>query len=51
MKLYYFDERNLAEPIRMALHYGNEKFDDIRIAETDWDSWKDKMPYGKVSAR
>jgi hypothetical protein len=49
LKLYYFDVRNLAEPIRLCLHYGNMNFEDVRIDPKDWPNWKDKFPYGKVS--
>lgn len=50
MKLYYFDVRNLGEPIRMCLAYGNVPFEDVRIQPGDeWvQKWKPKMPFGTV---
>lgn len=40
-KLYYFDVRALAEPIRMLLTYGNIEFEDVRVSFADWMKHKD----------
>lgn len=40
-KLYYFDVRALAEPIRMLLTYANIEFEDHRISFADWANHKD----------
>lgn len=40
-KLYYFDVRALAEPIRMLLTYGNIEFEDVRVGFADWMKHKD----------
>lgn len=40
MKLYYFNVRNLAEPIRCILHYLEIPFEDIRVEMNDWPALK-----------
>lgn len=44
-KLYYFDVRALAEPIRMLLTYGNIEFEDHRVSFADWMKHKDCKPF------
>ncbi|CAD5206038.1 unnamed protein product [Bursaphelenchus okinawaensis] len=35
-KFYFFDVRDVGEPIRMMFHYVNEPFEDIRVKDSDW---------------
>ncbi|CAG9812050.1 unnamed protein product [Chironomus riparius] len=43
-KLYYFNIRGLAEPIRYLLKYGGTEFEDVRIERENWPDLKDTMP-------
>ncbi|CAD5220212.1 unnamed protein product [Bursaphelenchus okinawaensis] len=47
-KLYYFDARNIAEPIRQVFTYAKVEFDDVRVTQEEWPELKERMPYGKV---
>uniref|UniRef100_A0A914YBM5 glutathione transferase n=1 Tax=Panagrolaimus superbus TaxID=310955 RepID=A0A914YBM5_9BILA len=47
-KLYYFDVRNLAEPIRLMLHYNGAEFEDIRVDMEKWPSLKPEMPQSTI---
>ncbi|XP_070495034.1 glutathione S-transferase-like [Chironomus tepperi] len=47
-KLYYFNIRGLAEPIRYILKYSGTEFEDVRIEREDWPNWKEKMPMKQV---
>ena len=38
---FKFNVRNLAEPIRMCLHYGNVPFEDVRVEMEDWPALKE----------
>jgi glutathione S-transferase len=40
-KLYYFNARGVAEPIRYLLKYGNIDFEDTRIERSEWPELKD----------
>jgi hypothetical protein len=40
-KLYYFNIRGLAEPIRYLLKYGKIDFEDVRVERDDWPKLKD----------
>ncbi|CAH2242034.1 glutathione S-transferase-like [Pararge aegeria] len=49
-KLHYFDFNGVAEPIRYILHYGKEKFEDVRYEYKNWPmkNLKDSLPYGQL---
>lgn len=44
-KLYYFNLYALGEPIRVLFAYGRIKYEDIRIAPSEWPALKPSM-YG-----
>jgi glutathione S-transferase len=48
IKLYYFNVRVLAEPIRMIFHYAGVKFEDIRVERESWPELKPKLGWGKM---
>ncbi|KAG5680355.1 hypothetical protein PVAND_009865 [Polypedilum vanderplanki] len=43
-KIYYFNVKALAEPLRFLLSYKNIPFEDIRIEKSDWPAIKPTMP-------
>jgi len=47
-KLYYFNVKALAEPIRFLFAYGGLPYEDIRIERSDWPSIKETMPMGHM---
>ncbi|CAJ0936097.1 unnamed protein product, partial [Mesorhabditis belari] len=47
-KLYYFDVRGSAEPIRMLFALAGEKFEDYRVNDEEWTTMKAKMPNGRM---
>jgi len=47
-KLYYFDMRGLAEPIRLAFTQAGVPFEDVRVQRDDWPQQKEKMPFGQM---
>ncbi|KAG4070509.1 hypothetical protein HA402_005741 [Bradysia odoriphaga] len=47
-KLYYFNLRALAEPIRYVLAYGGIKYEDVRVEREDWPKLKPTMPIGQM---
>ncbi|XP_037032093.1 glutathione S-transferase-like [Bradysia coprophila] len=47
-KLYYFNIRALAEPIRYALAYGGITYEDVRVEREDWPKLKPTMPMGQM---
>jgi len=47
-KLYYFDVRALAEPIRYLFAYGGQEYEDIRVAKDDWPALKPTFPLGQL---
>ncbi|KAI8420737.1 hypothetical protein MSG28_007960 [Choristoneura fumiferana] len=49
-KLHYFHLNGLAESIRYILHYGGQKFEDVRYDLKSWPikSVKDTLPYGQL---
>lgn len=48
VKLVYFDGRGRAELLRLILHQGGVKFEDVRIAFADWPAIKPKTPFGSL---
>jgi glutathione S-transferase len=47
-KLYYFDIRGRAEPIRLILQYAGQKYDEERFTFANWADNKSRFPYGHV---
>ncbi|KAL4716302.1 hypothetical protein ACJJTC_014782 [Scirpophaga incertulas] len=49
-KLHYFDVNGIAESIRYILHYGGQKFEDIKYKGSEWpiESVKNILPYGQL---
>jgi len=47
-KLYYFNIRALAEPIRYLLAYGGITYEDVRVERADWPTLKPTMPMGQM---
>ncbi|CAB3406493.1 unnamed protein product [Caenorhabditis bovis] len=43
-KLYYFDSRGRAEPIRLMFHYLGVDFEDVRMSMEEFAESKDKAP-------
>jgi glutathione S-transferase len=49
IKVLYWFEGGIAEPIRMALRYRGVKFEDIYITKEEWKNGeKEKQPWGKL---
>eukprot|EP01066_Platyproteum_vivax_P000698 Platyproteum_vivax@DN1076_c0_g1_i1.p1 len=46
--LHYFDFKGRAFCLRLAFNLGGVKFEDHRIAKSDWPEWKAKSPSGQV---
>lgn len=42
-KLYYFNVKALAEPIRILFAYGGIDYEDVRVAREDWPELKPCM--------
>ncbi|KAG4070424.1 hypothetical protein HA402_005735 [Bradysia odoriphaga] len=47
-KLYYFNSRALAEPIRYLFAYGGISYEDVRVEREDWSKVKPTMPMGQM---
>jgi len=47
-KLYYFNIRALAEPIRYLFAYGGQAYEDVRVERGDWPKLKPTMPMGQM---
>uniref|UniRef100_A0A914Y259 glutathione transferase n=1 Tax=Panagrolaimus superbus TaxID=310955 RepID=A0A914Y259_9BILA len=47
-KLTFFDQRGLAECIRLMFHYGGIEFEDNRISHTQWLKIKPTTKFGKM---
>jgi len=46
-KLYYFDMRGLAEPIRLCFAQAGVPFEDVRFKHEEWLQYKEKIPFGQ----
>ena len=49
LKLTYFNARGGAELTRYILAYGEVKYEDERIQDTDWPAMKEKTSLGKFA--
>ncbi|CAF3158964.1 unnamed protein product [Rotaria sp. Silwood2] len=47
-KLYYFNTRGRAETARLIFAVADQKFDDIRYDQNEWQSHKSEMPLGQL---
>jgi len=47
MKLTYFDMKGRAELVRLVFAAAGKKFEDIRYKQGEWDTAKDKTPFGQ----
>uniref|UniRef100_A0A8R1IW93 GST N-terminal domain-containing protein n=1 Tax=Caenorhabditis japonica TaxID=281687 RepID=A0A8R1IW93_CAEJA len=47
-KLYYFDCRALAEPIRIIFALFDVSYEDHRVTPEQWDKLKNDTPYGQL---
>jgi len=47
-KLYYFNIKALAEPIRYLFAYGGQAYEDVRVERADWPKLKPTMPMGQM---
>nr|AYM01176.1 glutathione-S-transferase sigma class [Spodoptera littoralis] len=45
---HYFDGKGLGEPVRLLLAFGDEGFEDHRVAFKDWPDFKPKTPFGQM---
>lgn len=48
VKLYYFDIKGRAEPIRLALQIGGIQFEDIRLDQNQFQQMKSQFPFGQL---
>lgn len=39
-KLFYFDIKALAEPIRLLFAYGGQEYEDVRVTSEEWPALK-----------
>ncbi|CAH0694779.1 unnamed protein product [Spodoptera exigua] len=44
----YFNGKGLGEPSRLLLAFGDEGFEDHRVAEKDWPKYQPKTPFGQM---
>nr|QUF59412.1 glutathione S-transferase GSTS8-4 [Brachionus angularis] len=47
-RLVYFNARGRAEVIRYILAYADQKYEDFRVNESDWQVYKSKTLFGKL---
>ncbi|XP_050347838.1 glutathione S-transferase 2-like isoform X2 [Nymphalis io] len=47
-KVYYFQLKAVGESIRLLLAYGDQDFEDCRVAKEDWPALKSSMPFGQM---
>ncbi|KAI1709034.1 putative glutathione S-transferase 5 [Ditylenchus destructor] len=47
-EVHYFDDRGLAEPIRLLFAYTNTPFEDVRFTREQWADRKSTYKFGKV---
>ncbi|XP_021186026.3 glutathione S-transferase 2 [Helicoverpa armigera] len=45
---YYFPVKALGEASRLLLSYGGQEFEDHRVSQDDWQSFKPKTPFGQM---
>ncbi|CAH0694774.1 unnamed protein product [Spodoptera exigua] len=46
--VHYFNGKGLGEPIRLLLAYGDEGFEDHRVAGKDWAEYKKTTLFGQL---
>ena len=47
-KLYYFNVRGRAEPIRFVFAQAGVQYEDVRLTQEQWAEFKPKTPYGTL---
>ncbi|XP_050549803.1 glutathione S-transferase 2-like [Spodoptera frugiperda] len=45
---HYFNGKGLGEPVRLLLAFGDEGFEDHRVAFNEWTEFKPKTPFGQM---
>jgi glutathione S-transferase len=47
-KLYYFNARGRAEPLRLIFAFAGHSFDDVRFERDHWPQYKNHSPTGQA---